>query len=408
MTFHHRAVPIVLAAVLIDSIGFGIVLPVLPSLIVRLTHATLEDAARIGGYMLVAFSLAQFIAAPILGSLGDSVGRRPVLLFSMLAFSADYAFQAAAPSIGWLFAGRIIAGIAGATYGPANAVLADVTPPEKRGAVFGLMGAAFGIGFVLGPALGGPLSLLGPHAPFIAAAVLSALNAVWIFFALPETMAVENRRKFDWRKANIIGSFAPLREAGQAKWLLAAAFLWQFGHMVYPATWAFWSKIALHWQDWEIALSLAVSGAAMAAVQMLVTGKAIKRFGEERTVVFGMLIGGLAFTFYVFARAEWMIYTILVFSALQALTFPSINALLSRLTDASHQGALMGGMQSLTSIAWIVSPIVLSQSLAFGAERGFTGGNFVVAAALVFMALAIVVLRVVPRVSRVAEPVAEL
>lgn len=404
MKFENRAVPIVLAAVLIDSIGFGIVLPVLPSLIVHLTNATLEDAARVGGYMLVAYSLAQFVAAPIFGSLGDSVGRRPVLLFSMLAFSADYAFQAAAPSIGWLFAGRIIAGIAGATYGPANAVLADVTPPEKRGAVFGLMGAAFGMGFVLGPGLGALLSFLGPRAPFIAAAVISACNAAWIFFKLPETMPPERRRKFDWRKANVLGAFEPLREAGQAKWLLAAAFLWQFGHMVYPATWSFWSKIALGWQDWQIGLSLAISGISMALVQMRVTGRAISRLGEERTVVIGMIVGGLTFAAYVFVRADWLIYLILVLGAFQALTFPSINALLSRLTDASHQGALMGGMQSLTSIAWIVSPFVLSQALAYGADRGFTGGNFAVAASLVFVALVIVVLKVVPKVSHTREP----
>lgn len=407
MTFDNRAVPIVLAAVLIDSIGFGIVLPVLPNLILELTNASLSDVARTGGYLLVAYSLAQFIAAPIFGSLGDTVGRRPVLLFSMLAFSADYAFQAAAPTISWLFVGRIVAGVAGATYGPANAVLADVTPPEKRGAVFGLMGAAFGIGFVLGPALGGALSFAGTRAPFIAAASLSALNAAWIFFALPETMAAENRRKFDWRKANVIGAFEPLREAGQAKWLLAAAFLWQFGHMVYPATWSFWSKIAMHWQPWQISLSLAISGFSMAVVQMLVTGRAIKRFGEERTVVIGMVVGGLTFAAYVFVRTEWMIYAILMLGALQALTFPSINALLSRLAGPSHQGALMGGMQSLSSIAWIVSPFVLSQALAFGADRGFTGGNFALAAALVFVALAIVLLRVVPKVSRAPEPVAD-
>lgn len=404
MKFENRAAPIVLAAVLIDSIGFGIVLPVLPSLVVHLTGATFIEAARIGGLLLVAYSLAQFVAAPIFGSLGDSVGRRPVLLFSMLAFSADYAFQAAAPSIAWLFAGRIIAGVAGATYGPANAVLADVTPPEQRGAAFGKMGAAFGIGFVLGPAIGGALSFLGPRAPFIAAAAISACNAAWIFFALPETMKPENRRKFDWRKANVVGSFEPLREAGQAKWLLAAAFLWQFGHMVYPATWHFWSKIAMHWQDWQIGLSLAISGISMAAVQMLVTGRAIGKLGEERTVVIGMIVGGLTFAAYVFVRAEWLIYLILVLGAFQALTFPSINALLSRLTDASHQGALMGGMQSLSSIAWVISPFVLSQALAYGADRGFTGGNFAVAASLVFVALVIVVLKVVPKVSHTPEP----
>lgn len=406
MKFDHRAVPIVLTAVMIDSIGFGIVLPVLPRLIVSLAHVGLEDAARIGGLMLVAFSAAQFFAAPVFGSLGDSAGRRPVLLFSMIAFSIDYAFQAAAPTIGWLFVGRVIAGVAGATYGPANAVLADVTPPERRGAVFGLMGAGFGIGFVLGPALGGLLSYWGPRAPFIAAAALSALNAAWIYFFLPETMTADRRRRSDWRKANVISSFQPLREAGQAKWLLAAAFLWQFGHMVYPATWAFWAEIALGWNERQIGWSLAASGIAMAVAQSVITGKAIGRWGEERTVVIGMATGGLAFLAYVFARETWMIYAIIVLSALQALTFPSVNALLSKLTDASHQGALMGGMQSLSSVAWIVAPLVLSQALAFGAERGFTGGNFALAAALVFAALAIVVLRVVPRVSAAAEPVA--
>ncbi|MBO9711841.1 MFS transporter [Sphingomonas sp.] len=401
MKFHHRAVPIVLAAVLIDSIGFGIVLPVLPKLIQTLTHESLPDVTRMGTYMLTAFSLAQFVAAPVLGSLGDSVGRRPVLLFSMLAFAADYAFQAAAPTIAWLFVGRVIAGIAGATYGPANAVLADVTPPEKRGEVFGLMGAAFGVGFVLGPALGGLLSFLGPRAPFAAAAALALLNAAWIFFLLPETMKAETRRPFEWRKANLFGAFEPLRHAGQAKWLLAAAFLWQFAHMVYPATWAYWAEIALHWDERMIAGSLAASGAAMALAQMLVTGRAIKRWGEERTVVIGMLAGGLAFLAYVFARETWMIFTIIVLAALQGLVFPSMNALLSKLTDASHQGALMGGMQSLSSIAWILSPLAMGQALAGGAEHGFTGGNFALAAVLVFVALLLVALKVVPRVHAV-------
>lgn len=404
MTFHHRAIPIVLSAVLIDSIGFGIVLPVLPSLIESLAHADAENAARIGGWMLFAYSLMQFFAAPVLGNLGDSVGRRPVLLFSMLAFSADYAFQAAAPTVAWLFVGRIIAGAAGASYGPANSVLADVTPPEKRGATFGLMGAAFGIGFVLGPALGGLLSFLGPRAPFVAAAALSALNAVWIWFFLPETMAPERRRAFRWRDAHIFGSFRALGEAGQAKWLLAAAFFWQFGHMVYPATWAFWAGIALHWNERQIGWSLAASGMAMALVQMLLTGRAIKRFGEERTVVIGMVAGGLAFVGYIFAREAWMIYAIIVVSSLQALTFPSVNALLSKLAGSSHQGALMGGMQSLSSVAWIMAPLVLSQSLAWGAERGFTGGNFAVAAVLVFSALAIVLVGVVPRVRHDPRP----
>ena len=222
MRFEHRAVPIVLTAVMIDSIGFGIIMPVLPRLIVELAHVGLEDAARIGGYMLVAFAVAQFFAGPVLGTLGDAIGRRPVLLFSMIAFSIDYALMAAAPTIGWLFLGRVVAGIAGASFGPANAVLADVTPPEKRGATFGLMGAAFGIGFILGPALGGLLAGFGPRTPFIAAAVLAGLNAVWILAMLPETIKQEGRRPFRWGNAHIFAAFKPLFHAGNAGWLLMA------------------------------------------------------------------------------------------------------------------------------------------------------------------------------------------
>jgi len=398
MQFHHRAVPIVLSAILIDSIGFGIVMPVLPRLIVELAHVSLEDAARIGGYMLAAYAVTQFFAGPILGTLGDSFGRRPVLLFSMLAFAADYAFMAAAPSIAWLFVGRMIAGIAGASYGPANAVLADVTPPEKRGATFGLMGAAFGIGFILGPALGGIIAGLGLRAPFIAAAVLAGLNALWILVALPETMLPERRRAFRWGNAHVFAAFKPLFHAGNAGWLLLAAFLWQFAHMVYPSTWAFWSEIALGWDEQAIGWSLAASGLAMALVQTLVTGRAIKRWGEARTVVLGMLAGGLVFCGYVFVHQGWMVYALIPIGAFQALAYPSINALLSRMTDAQHQGALQGGMASLNSVALILAPLTLSQVLAFGAERGFPAGNFVLAGALALTALLIVVLRVVPRV----------
>src|SRR3954453_15980530 len=232
MRFHHRAVPIVLTAVLIDTIGFGIVLPVLPGLVVHLGHVTLAEAARIAGYLLVAYAGAQFFAGPVLGNLGDRFGRRPVLLLSMLAFATDYALMAVAPTLAWLFLGRAVAGIAGALYSPANAVLADVTPPEKRGATFGLMGAAFGFGFILGPALGGLLAGFGTRAPFIAAASLAGLNALWIAFALPETLPPERRRPFDWRQANALGAFKPLLHAGGVAPLLVSAFLWQLAHNV--------------------------------------------------------------------------------------------------------------------------------------------------------------------------------
>lgn len=403
MRFHHPAVPIVLMMLLIDSIGFGIVLPVLPDLIVHLGDVSLAEATRIAGYMLVAYAGAQFFAGPVIGNLGDRFGRRPVLLFCTIAFAIDYLLMAAAPTLAWLFIGRLIAGIAGATYGPANAVLADITEPEKRGATFGLMGAAFGLGFILGPAIGGLTAGFGTRTPFIIAASLAAANALWIAARLPETLPAERRRPFRWRDAHIFGAFRPLFDAGGAAPLLVAALLWQLAHFVYPATWAFWAGLALDWDAAMIGWSLAAAGLAMALAQTFVTGRAIARFGEARTVLIGMAVGGLSFLLYVFARADWQVYAIIFFSAVQGLVWPSMNALLSRMTDASHQGALQGGMASIASLAAVVGPLAMTQALAFGAERGEPGGAFLLAAALAGFGLLIVVFGVIRRLRPVPE-----
>jgi DHA1 family tetracycline resistance protein-like MFS transporter len=408
MRFHHPAVPIVLAILLIDSIGFGIVLPVLPGLIVHLGQVTLPEATRIAGYMLVAYAGAQFFAGPVLGNLGDRFGRRPILLFSAIAFALDYLFMAAAPTLIWLFVGRLIAGAAGATYGPANAVLADVTEPAKRGATFGLMGAAFGLGFIIGPAIGGLLAGFGTRAPFIVAAALAGINALWIAVRLPETLPPDRRRPFRWRDAHVFGAFRPLfQTGGGAAALLIVAFLWQFAHNVYPATWAFWAELAHHWTAAQIGWSLAAAGLAMAFAQALVTGRAIARFGEARTVVIGMVVGGLSFLAYVFVKADWLVYVVIFLSALQGLVWPSINALLSRMTDASHQGALQGGMASIGSVASIVGPLALTQALAFGAERGQPGGAFLLAFFLVACAFLIIVFGVVRRLKPVTAEAAQ-
>ncbi len=390
MKFGHRAIPIALAAVLIDAIGFGIVLPVLPTLIVELTGESLPEATRIGGWLIIVFAVAHFFAGPILGNLGDRFGRRPVILAAMLIFAIDYALMAFAPTIAWLFAGRLIAGIAGAVYGPANAILADVTPPEKRGATFGLMGAAFGIGFIIGPAIGGLLGEFGPRTPFMVAGTLAALNATWIFFVLPETLAPENRRKFEWKRANPLGTFGPLFAMKGALPLLAVAFIWQLAHQVYPATWAFYAELAHGWDSRAIGWSLAASGTAMALTQIFVTGRAIAALGETKTLMIGLIVGTLAYAAYAFATEGWQVYVILMFGALQMLAYPSLNAMLSRRVDASNQGALQGGMASIASVAAILGPLSLTQTLAYGAEHGFPGAAFALAAALTLVAVGIV------------------
>ncbi|MFT3978256.1 MAG: MFS transporter [Sphingomonas bacterium] len=397
MRFHHRAVPIALAAILIDTIGFGIVMPVLPTLIVDLAHVSLPQATRIGGYMLIAFAVAQFFAGPVLGNLGDRFGRRPVLLAAMTAFAVDYGLMAVAPTIGWLFVGRVIAGITGATYGPVNAVLADVTPPEKRGATFGLVGAAFGAGFIIGPAIGGLLSIFGPRAPFVAAAVLALVNAATIALIMPETLARGSRRPFEWKRANVFGAFAPLLHAGGATPLLVAALMWQVAHMVYPATWSFYAEIALGWNARAIGWSLAAVGASMMVVQIFLTGRAIARFGEERTVLIGLVIGMVEFSLFVFVTHGWQAYALILGGALTGLVFPSINAILSNRVDASHQGALQGGMASLSSVSAIIGPLAMTQALAFGADHGEPGSAFLLASVLTAAALLTVWLGVVRR-----------
>ncbi|WP_206365005.1 TCR/Tet family MFS transporter [Sphingomonas panacis] len=397
MRFEHRAVPIVLAAVLIDTIGFGIVMPVLPTLIVQLKGGTLSDAARTGGALLIAFAAAQFFAGPIFGSLGDRFGRRPVLLAAMIAFAVDYGLMAFAPTVGWLFLGRIFAGVAGAIYGPANAVLADVTPPEKRGETFGLMGAAFGAGFIIGPAIGGLLAGFGPRAPFVVAAALAVLNAVWMAVAMPETLAPADRRAFDWRRANAFGAFKPVFHAGGATPLLVVAFLWQLGQMVYPATWAFWCEIRFGWSPHMVGLSLAASGVTMALTQVFLTGRVIRRFGEARTVMIGMAVAVATFVAINFATAGWMVFALIALGSLTGLVFPGINALLSRSVDSSNQGALQGGMASLGSVAEVIGPLAMTQTLAFGTEHGTPGAAFLLAAALAAVAAVIVATRVVQR-----------
>ena len=393
--FHHRAVPVVLAAVVIDVIGFGIVMPVLPALVTQLGHLELEAATRVAGWLLAVFAVAQFFAGPVLGHLGDRFGRRPVLIAAMLGFSLDYLLMAWAPTLGWLFVGRAIAGITGATFGPAGAVIADVTPPQKRASVFGLLGAAFGVGFIVGPALGGLVASFGTRAPFVVAAALAALNAVAMAWLLPETLDASHRRPFRLRDAHVVGAFRPLFHAGNATPLLLAWFLWQLGGVVYPSTWAFWASIRFGWNATAIGWSLAWVGFLTVIVQLAVTRRVVERLGERRTAIVGLACGGACLLAYAFTTHGWQVYAFFLVGALGALVYPAMNGILSRMVDASRQGALQGGIGSMNSVAAVLGPLIASQSLAWGAARGFDGAAFVVAAMLLLGGMTIIV-RLVP------------
>lgn len=394
MRFDHRAVPIVLAAVIVDVIGFGIVMPVLPELIVALGAPDLPAAARIAGWMLAAFAVAQFIAGPVLGNLGDRFGRRVVLIVAMVAYAIDYALMAWAPNLAWLFVGRVIAGVAGASFGPAGAVIADVTPPERRAASFGLLGAAFGVGFIVGPALGGLVAEWGSRAPFIVAAALAGCNALAMLLFLPETLKPENRRAFRLRDAHVIGAFKPLFAAGNAAPLLLAWFLWQVAGVVYPTVWSFWATIRFGWSAREIGFSLAWVGLLQLLVQLLLTARTVRRLGERPTAVIGLVCGAAALIAYAFTTQGWQVYAVFLVGAFGALAWPAMQGLLTRLVDATRQGALQGGLGSMNSLAAIIGPLLAAQSLAWGTARGMDGLAFAIAGALMAVAALIVALLV--------------
>ena len=392
MRFVHRAIPIVIAAAAVDVIGFGIIIPVLPRLITQLGATDMPGATRIGGWMLATFALTQFFAGPIMGNLGDRFGRRPVLLLSMLAFAIDYGLQAVAPTLAWLFGGRAIAGLTGAIYGPAGAVIADVSPPEKRAAGYSLLGAAFGIGFVVGPALGGLFATFGPRVPFVVAGALALGNAIVMYFLLPETLAPDNRRPFRWREANVVSAFRPLFATRNAAPLLIAWFMWQLGSLVYPSTWSFWATIRFGWGPREIGWSLAWVGLLMGVVQVGLTGPIVARLGEYRAAVIGLACGAACMIAYAFTTQAWEVYAFFLVGAFGALAWPALNGLLSRMTDADRQGALQGGIGSLNSVASIVGPLLATQSLAWGARNRFDGAAFLLSGGLIGLAGLIIAL----------------
>lgn len=363
---HAKKSPLVFVflALLIDTIGFGIIMPVLPKLIMEISGVDVSGAARIGGFLLLVFAAVQFLFGPVMGNLSDRFGRRPVLLLSMLAFGVNYALMGLSPNLSFLFAGRALTGMAGAIYAPANAFIADVTPPDKRAQSFGLVGAAFGFGFIIGPALGGFLGELGPRAPFFAAAILALLNFVFGLFALPESLPKERRRPFSLARANPLGTLRAFRRHPFVLAIASAAFFWQLAFHVYPATWSYYAIAQFGFSPGAIGTTLALSGLSSAVVQGALTGRLVKRFGERSTALFGVAWGALSFACYAFITQSWMLYPILAVGGLQGMATPSMNALMSRELGPERQGELQGGMASVMGLSAIIGPFLLTQTLA--------------------------------------------
>ena len=377
----------IFVAVLVDSIGFGIILPVLPRLIMQLTGVSVDRAAVYGGWLSFVYALMLFFCAPVLGNLSDRFGRRPVLLFALLALGCDYLIMGFAPVIAWLFVGRMIAGVAGASFTPAYAYVADITEPARRAQNFGLMGAAFGIGFIVGPAIGGLLGGLGPRAPFFAAGAIALANTALGYFALPESLPPQSRRPFHWSRANPLGTLLQLRRYPVVTWLLGALLLWQLGHQVLPSTWAFYTISKFHWSSAEVGYSLAFVGLVMAVAQGVLTRVLIPWIGgARRAAAAGMAAGLLAYVGYAFATQGWMMYVVGLTTFLFALTYPSMNALASQQIPANAQGELQGAVACVYSLSCILGPPLMTQVFGHFSARSagvyFPGAAFLTAAVL--------------------------
>jgi len=394
----------ILLTVLIDTIGFGIIMPVLPQLLMQIAGVDLAGAARLGGFLLVVFAGLQFLFGTVMGNLSDRFGRRPVLLLSLVAFSLNYALMGLAPNLVWLFVGRALTGIAGAVYAPAMAYVADVSPPEKRAQGFGMIGAMFGLGFILGPALGGFLGELGPRAPFFAAAVLAALNFVYGALVLPESLPKERRRPFSLARANPLGTLAAFRGQPRVLGLMLIAFFWQLAFHVYPATWAYFTIAKFNLSPREIGATLALSGLSMTIAQGFLTGRIVARIGEARAAPIGFVTGGSVFLAYAFMTQRWMLYPTLALGGLQGVAMPSLNALMSKELGPERQGELSGGMASVMGLSSVLGPLVLTQTMAHFSVRDappyFPGAAFVLSAGCA--ALCLLLLRLLLRGPRPA------
>lgn len=352
------AIRFVFITLLLDVIGFGLLIPVGPRLVEQLTGKNEVDSAPVYAALAATYALMQFVFAPVLGNLSDRFGRRPVILVSLFGSGIDYIAGALAPNIAFLFLTRAINGVSGANMTACNAYIADITPPEKRAAAFGMVGAAFGIGFILGPALGGALGEIDIRLPFWAAAAMCLTNWLYGWFVLPESLPIERHRAFNWKRANPIGSFAHLTRYPVVSGLAAAQFALNLAMFGLHATWVLYTAHRYGWSSFQTGLSLTVVGIGAAFVQGGLARKIIPALGEPRSLIVGIAIGVLSYFGYALAPQGWMIYVIILFGSLGGIAQPAAQAIVTKSVPPTEQGEVQGALTSLSSIAAILGPML--------------------------------------------------
>jgi MFS transporter, DHA1 family, tetracycline resistance protein len=364
----QAAISFIFITLLIDVIGWGIIIPVMPTLIEELIQGDVSNAARWGGWLSFAYAIMQFICAPILGNLSDQYGRRPVILFSLFGFAIDYVFLSLAPTIGWLFVGRIIAGITGASFTAATAYIADISNEENRAKNFGMIGAAFGMGFIIGPVIGGLLGSFGPRVPFYAAALLCLLNGLYGYFILPESLKPENRRPFDWKRANPISSLTRLQKyPGLGGLILALVFVYIAAHAV-QSNWSFFTMYRFDWDEKMVGISLGAVGLLVGLVQGGLIRWINPRLGNEKSVYVGLALYAIGMLLFGLANQGWMMFVFLVPYCLGGIAGPALQAIISGNVPANEQGELQGALTSLMSATSIIGPPLMTNLFSY-----FTG-----------------------------------
>ncbi len=400
----RAAVIFIFFTLTLDVLAMGVTIPVLPKLIESFMSGSQADAVRIGSVLGLVWAVMQFVFTPIQGALSDRFGRRPVLLISMTGLGLDYILMALAPDLWWLFLGRALSGITAASFGTANAYIADITPPDKRAAAFGLMGAAFGIGFVLGPLLGGVTGAVDPRLPFWIAAGLSLLNALYGYFILPESLPPEKRSKaFSLAKANPLSSFKLLSSHPELFGLASAQFLYMIAHNVYPTVFAWFVMYRYGWDQLMIGYALAAVGVTSIIVQGGLTGPVVKALGERRAIIVGLCFGISGFLIYTFGSTGFWVWVAIPVAALWSFYGPAAQSLMSQRVSPSEQGQLQGALGSMNGVSFIIAPILYPQIFAAAIDMKDGAGSLPVLGAP-FFAAALLLLAALVIAERTTRP----
>ncbi|CAM2753792.1 MFS transporter, DHA1 family, tetracycline resistance protein [Flavobacterium succinicans] len=366
---NNNALLFIFITVLVDVIGLGIIIPIVPKLIENLTGHGISEASKYGGWLLFSYAIMQFLFSPILGGLSDRFGRRPILLLSLFGLGLDYIFHAFAPSIAWLFVGRIIAGIMGASFSTATAYIADISTPEKRAQNFGLIGAAFGLGFIIGPVIGGISSKWGTNVPFLIAAGLTLLNVIYGYFVLPESLSKDHRRAFEWKRANPISSLRNLKKYPVVSGLVVSLVLTFIASHAVQSNWSFYTIYKFNWTAEIVGYSLAVVGVLVAFVQGFLIRKIIPRLGQTKSIYLGMSFSAIGLLLFGLATESWMMFVFLIPYCLGGIAGPSIQGVISSQVPANEQGELQGALTSLMSLCGVFGPLLMTNLFAFATVK---------------------------------------